>query len=223
MQADLIQDSVGARCMVLSQDNKLLFMGEVARYDAVNHVIRVEGTQEQPKNSPHAVQQLVEPGDVVKLHIKKNHDHRLVLVEGTVQQSINNYFFMAPSSAIEKVEEREYFRQPVMSPSLISFVNHKAAGTPCMIVDLSATGISLQSNEIYQIGDCLWMYNQALRPKGPLHNLEFLVVRKRALDHGKYRYFYGCQFVNLSTDAQDKLFSDIFALQALNLRSAREQ
>lgn len=222
MQDDLIKDSVGSRCMVLTEDNNFLFAGELTRYDEAQNVIWVEEKIVQQKNASQDVHQPVKPGDVLKLHIKVGNKNRLILIEGTVRQAAKQYFCMLPSSLIEKPDERAYFRQPVMASSLISFVNRNASSAPCMIVDLSATGIALQSNKLYQLGDYLWMYNQAIIPNGALHNLEFLVVRKKTLKDGIYRYFYGCQFVNLSSDEEDKLFSEIFALQNLNLRSSKK-
>ena len=217
MQLDLIKKSVGSRCMILSQDNQLLFFGEIAYCDTVNQTIRVNG------DGPSA-RQFVKPADWVKLTIKHGaRDTHFILTEGLVEQVINKYFVLRPRLVIEKSEEREYFRQPVMRPGKITLVNGKEVEKPCVIMDISATGIGLQSNETYEIGDSLWFGGQRIRPGGPAHNLACVVVRKQDLDTGLYRRLYGCKFVNLSDEAQDKLCCDIFALQAVRLRSVREK
>lgn len=217
MQIDLIKNNVGTRCMILSKNNQLLFFGEIAYCDVVNQTIRVDGDSISAR-------QFVEPDDWIKLNIKQgNGAPHFILVEGVVDQVINNYFVLKPQLIIEKSEEREYFRQPVMEKAKIALVNGKEAGQLCVIVDVSATGISFQSNETYQIGDCLWINNQRIRPGGATHNLEFVVVRQHDVDTGPYRHFYGCKFENLSTDAQDKLCCDIFALQAARLHAARDK
>lgn len=216
MRMDLLQDSVGTRCMILSKDNELLFFGEIAYCDVVNKTIRINGDSASAR-------QFVKPDDWVKLNLKQgDRNPHFLLVEGEVAQVINNYFVLEVKLIIEKSEEREYFRQSVLVKSVISVVNGKYAGHPCVLVDVSATGIAFQSNETYQIGDRLWIKNQKIRDGGANHNLEFLVVRQQDLKTGPYRHFYGCKFENLSTDAQDRLCCDIFALQAAQLRSARK-
>ena len=217
MQLDLIKNCVGSRCMILSRNNQLLSFGEIAYCDLVNGTIRVDGDSQ-------AARQFVRPMDWVKLNIQQgSQDSHFILAEGEVEQVINRYFVLKPKLVIEKSEEREYFRQPVMRKVEIAAVNGEASEKPCVIVNVSATGMGLQSNEVYEIGDCLRLSGQKLREGGPAHNLEFVVVRQQALETGPYRHFYGCKYEHLSTEAQDKLCCDIFALQAARLRSAREK
>ena len=217
MQLELIKNCVGSRCMILSKDNQLLFFGEVAYCDLVNKTIRVDGDSQ-------AARQFVRPMDWVKLSIRQgSQDPHFILVEGEVDQVINRYFVLKPKLVIEKSEEREYFRQPVMRKVEITAVNGEEADKPGVIVDVSVTGVGLQSNEVYEIGDCLRLSGQRLREGGPAHDLEFVVVRQQALETGPYRHFYGCKYEHLSTEAQDKLCCDIFALQAVRLRSVREK
>ena len=92
-----------------------------------------------------------------------------------------------------------------------------------MIADVSATGISIQSGEEYPIGAHLRIQGQRLRQNGPVHTMEFVVVRKSAQNSGKYHNFYGCRFENMPSDEQDRLFQDIFTLQALELRSSKNR
>ena len=203
--------------MILSRSNELLFFGEIAYCDLVNKTIRIDGDSQ-------AARQFVRPMDWVKLNIRKgSQDSNFILVEGEVEQVINRYFVLKPKLVIEKSDEREYFRQPVMRKVEIAAVNSQVTNKPCVLVDASVTGIGLQSNEVYEIGDCLRLSGQKLREGGPAHDLEFVVVRQQTLETGPYRYFYGCKYEGLSRDAQDKLCSDIFALQAARLRSAREK
>lgn len=215
MQMKLIQDKIGSRCMVLSQENELLFFGQVGYCDTVNQIIRVNG--EGPGAVPY-----VKPDDWVKLNLKDGMDSLgFLLVEGVVEQVIHSYFVLRPKLILEKREEREYFRQSVLQKVRIALVNGVPSDHSCMILDLSATGIGIQSNEVYQLGDSLWLSNQRIRPKGATHNLECIVVRQQTLETGPYRYFYGCRFENLSDEARDRLCCDIFALQVAQLHSKR--
>lgn len=218
MGEELIREYVGSRCMVFSDNNQFLFLGELSHYDGVNRTIRVT------RHSDYDGVRFVKPGDAVKLRIKQAGDRpRFLLVDGTVIQSIQAYFYLIIRSVVEKEEEREYFRQSVMQKSEVDLVNGKPAGHPCLIADISAAGIGIHSNQEYQVGDRLFLYNQTLCPGGRSHNLEFRIVRMGKLEGSRYRYFYGCQFINLSTGAQDRLFRDIFTLQASHLHAGREK
>lgn len=213
-----IKDSVGTRCMVFSDNNQFLFVGELSHYDRANQTVRVT------RSPDYTGIRFVKPGDAVKLRIKQGGGKpRFLLVDGTVIQSIQSYFYLLLRSVVEKEEEREYFRQAVMEKSEVDLVNGKQAGHPCLIADISAAGICIHSNQEYQLGDKLFLYHQTICPGGAAHNLEFRVVRSGKLEGSPYRYFYGCQFTNLSTGAQDRLFRDIFTLQASHLHGGREK
>lgn len=217
MENGLLRKCVDCRCVVLSTENQMLFRGKVMHYDAVNHVIRVEAGRDC------AVRGFIDSQDAIKLQVKCAEDEeRFVIIEGDVEQAMQNFFFMTPGKIEEKSEDRAYFRQNVMLDAAVS-ASEREQRSPCVIMDISATGISLQSNEEYQIGDRLYMHGQQFRQKGPVHDLDFIVVRKSTQDLGKYRFFYGCRFEDMSTDAQDRLVRDIFALQAEELRSARNR
>lgn len=214
MHEDLIRNHIGARCLVCSIDNEFLFIGKVIHYDGVNHKVRIEEYNRQPFT------RRFELDAEVKAHVEQEADpQRMLLVEGKIEQVLRNSILITPDTVMEKKKERQYFRQNVMYESVISFVNRQAAGHPCLIIDISAGGIALQGKHAYEIGDRLWIYNQRFRPDGPTHNVECVVVRKKALDN--LQYFYGCQFVDLDMHEEEKLCSDIFALQATDLHSKR--
>lgn len=60
-----------------------------------------------------------------------------------------------------------------MAPSLVSLVNQKADGHPCMLINISGSGIAIQSKVNYNVGDHLRFYNQELCKNGALHNVKF--------------------------------------------------
>lgn len=218
MENDLIKKCVDSRGVILSMENQMLFRGKISRYDAVNDVIRVEA------NNGCAVRGLVDTGDRVKLQVKENSgDKRFVLIEGVVEQAMQDFIFLTPVAIEEKSEDRAYLRQNVMVGATVIAADQAEKEAPCMIADVSATGISIQSGEEYPIGAHLRIQGQRLRQNGPVHTMEFVVLRKSAQNSGKYHNFYGCRFENMPSDEQDRLFQDIFTLQALELRSSKNR
>lgn len=218
MKNDLLKDCVDCRCVILSMKNQILFRGIVSHYDAVNNVIRVDAKHDC------AVRGFVDSGDRIKLQIKeRGSDERLALIEGTVEQAMQNFLFLTPQHIEEKSEGRTYFRQNVMLEASVFRVDGEGGEEPCIIVDISATGISIQSDGDYPVGERLCIKNQRLRENGRAHNMQFAVVRKSEQTGGRYRNFYGCRFENMPAGEQDRIFQDIFALQTLDLRSSKNR
>lgn len=160
------------------------------------------------------------PDTPIKLHAtSRKNNQELLLIEGSVSLSMDTYLQITPLRVLRKEESRYYFRQNVMEASQISFVNQKDDGAPCKIIDISGSGIGIQSYSDYEVGDELWFYNQKFYKNGAVHNVKCQVIRKSMLE--KRQYFYGCKFVDMKPNEEEKLFRDIFALQVAH-RSARK-
>lgn len=211
---EIIREIMDARCNVLSDQNRFLFFGRIAYYDRINRNIRVEDYYHSN------LRMCFYPDTPIKLHIAGGGNNReFVIIEGSVLLSMDTYLQIALTRVMKKEEARHYFRQNVMAPSLVSFVNRKAAGHPCMILNISGSGIAIQSKAIYEVGDQLWFYNQELCKDGMLHNVKCQVVRKETLEGNQH--FYGCRFVDMRPDEEENLFRDIFKLQVADRRDRR--
>ena len=121
--------------------------------------------------------------------------------------------------AVIKEEARDNYRQNIMRPAALSKVNEELREVPCTILNVSATGIALQSPGLFQIGDILELTRQRFRVRGPEHTVKCKVVRMRGLTEGGY--FYGCQFVELTQEEENRLYQDMFALQAAEMYKQR--
>lgn len=215
MEAELINQHLGARCTVLSRENDFLFQGKLAQYDKINQILVIENF-----GNERALWCEVAPEMPVKLQIKSRADEDgLLLFEGTADHSDRDSISIRLSLAISKKEGRNFFRQKVMRKGKISQVNGVRVNDPCTILDISVTGIAIQSENPYAIGDVLSMENQRLRTNGPLHNFSFKVARTSPASSGGT--IFGCQFVHLFIDEEDAIFRDIFALQASDLHMKR--
>ena len=209
---EIINEIMNTRCNVLSDNNRFLFFGKVVYFDRINQKIRVEDFYHSD------LRMCFYPDTPIKLFATSNENsNEFVLVEGGVSLSMDTYLQITPIHILKKEESRHYFRQNAMEPSLVSFVNQKAAGHPCKIINISGSGIAIQSKSIYEVGDQLWFYNQKFCKRGVVHNIKCQVVRKQILEN--HQYFYGCQFIDMKLDEEENLFHDIFALQAADRRA----
>ena len=206
---EIIREIMDNRCNVLSDNNQFLFFGKIAYYDSINQKIRVEDYYHPD------LRMCFYPDTPIKLYTtSKGNNKELFLIEGLISLSMDTYLQISLLRILKKEESRYYFRQNVMEPSLISFVNQKVAENPCMIINISGSGIAIQSKSVYEVGDQLWFYNQRFCKSGAVHNVKCQVVRKRTLENNQY--FYGCQFMEMKPIEEEKLFRDIFALQVAN-------
>ena len=212
---DFIECAVDLRCTVLTKDNQFLFVGRITHYDPETDMIRLVDYERRqiPRNS-------VPEGSTVKLFIKLTQNKgELILIEGKVVKSMSLFLMIQAVQAVIKEEARDNYRQNIMRPAALSKVNEEPREVPCTILNVSATGIALQSPGLFQIGDILELTRQRFRVRGPEHTVKCKVVRMRGLTEGGY--FYGCQFVELTQEEENRLYQDMFALQAAEMYKQR--
>lgn len=212
---DFIECAVDLRCTVLTKDNQFLFVGRITHYDPETDMIRLVDYERRliPRNS-------APEGSTVKLFIKLTQNKgELILIEGKVVKSMSLFLMIQAVQAVIKEEARDNYRQNIMRPAALSKVNEELREVPCTILNVSATGIALQSPGLFQIGDILELTRQRFRVRGPEHTVKCKVVRMRGLTEGGY--FYGCQFVELTQEEENRLYQDMFALQAAEMYKQR--
>ena len=214
---DFIRCAVGLRCTVLSKENQFLFLGTVAEFDEENDTIRLEDYQgeEMPRMG-------VYQGMGLKVAARLTSGRgEVILIEGKVLYSMRQYLIVQPVVAVLKEEARGNFRQNVLKSAQIAEVNRQKVKHDCVVVDISATGIAVRGRNEYQVGDLLRLSDQKFRREGPDHTVECRIVRMQKQNDGIF--FYGCQFENLTGEEERKLYQDMFAIQAEELRQRHER
>ena len=138
---DFIECAVDLRCTVLTKDNQFLFVGRITHYDPETDMIRLVDYERRqiPRNS-------APEGSTVKLFIKLTQNKgELILIEGKVVKSMSLFLMIQAVQAVIKEEARDNYRQNIMRPAALSKVNGEPREVPCTILNVSATGIALQS------------------------------------------------------------------------------
>ena len=93
--------------------------------------------------------------------------------------------------------------------------------SPCTVLDVSAGGILIASQEEYQQGDRLSILGVRLTRTEDAFNFNCYVRRVGGREMGFIRY--GCQFETLSSREQDRLLRAIFTVQREEIRRQREK
>lgn len=215
MDAPLIINHIGSRCTVVSQGNNFLFLGRLTNYDPSTRTLEIENL-----GGDRAIWSDVSPNMAIKLQVKSNASKdEIILMEGIVDDSGKHSITVNIKSVVAKTESRNFFRQNVMRQAVVSAVNGVPTNHRCLILNISATGIAIQSPNPYEIGDKLSMKCQRFCDDGPTHDVTFEVARISPIE--KQENLFGCRFIDLPNDEEDKLFRDIFALQAAELHTKR--
>ncbi len=125
-------------------------------------------------------------------------------------------------------EQRAFFRQRISLKTPALCARRSSAGVeakraaPCQILDISAGGMLLTSQEEYQEGNRLSITGVYLvDPEDPF---AFRCLVRRvgdAEEDGSIRY--GCQFESIAPREQDRLLSAIFTLQREEIRRQKER
>ena len=125
-------------------------------------------------------------------------------------------------------EQRAFFRQRISPNTPALCARRSSAGVeakraaPCQILDISAGGMLLTSQEEYQEGNRLSITGVYLvDPEDPF---AFRCLVRRvgdAEEDGSIRY--GCQFESIAPREQDRLLSAIFTLQREEIRRQKER
>lgn len=98
MEAQLINQHLGARCTVLSQQNDFLFLGKLAQYNKTNQTLVIENLGGQ-----RALWSDISPNMPVKLQINSRAEKDgLLLFEGIVDNSTQDSIAIRLSLAISK-------------------------------------------------------------------------------------------------------------------------
>lgn len=211
-KGSLLKEVTGKRCTVFSHHNQFLFLGKLSSHgDHQDHLVleRYDGDE---------MEGFLVASTPLKLHVPLNND-TLGVVEGQVSQWSREFLVLDVFTAVKKNESRAYFRQNVGQAGSVEWVNGEKTGHRCTVVDISATGVAITCRQDYEVGDLLEFSHQRFRPGGPEHQLKCRVARKGPTQEDLR--FYGCQWVELSPKAEEKLFQEVFAIQAAELQKKR--
>lgn len=222
MQNFQVSEYINSLCEVLTEENRLLFVGVISDYDDKTKKIRVELRRGA------ATPQGVIFNTKVKLRLNSTKGKRhIVLFCGIIAQCANDYWIIEWKDTVSYEEGRESFRQPVRANGLIHKIEDLSSqekDIPCRLVDISLTGVGFQSKGLYELGENLELSIDHLCENGAGYSLCCTVVRRedpKQQDDLPPVYKYGCSFFSLSEREEDRLYRDILNLQQQSLNSKR--
>lgn len=204
----------GIAVEVLTMENKLSFVGRVESVHGGAVVIREAKGDELPP---------VMYNKEVKLRYFR--DTGNVLLRGKICGSTDLIWKVDRLESTFAKDQRAFFRQRISPHASAKCFRRSARGVvaregyPCEVVDVSAGGLLIVSQEVYQEGDRLIVGGARLVAGMDPFSFECKVRRVGTPDMGAIRY--GCQFESLPMKEQDRLLRAIFTVQREEIRNQK--
>ncbi|RKJ40936.1 PilZ domain-containing protein [Acutalibacter sp. 1XD8-33] len=191
----------GMRVEVTAQDGQFLFIAKLAGLrgnTAELHLRSAAGiSPEEPM--------------LVKIRGYSDYERKAVYLQGLVLPEGENLWRASELTVDEIKNARAFFRLSVdLDASLTAFGGFSAGEIPCRLLNISVGGAGVRSKERYQEGDKLLLKSR-LRESAPESVMYCQVLRVEEKEDGQFEY--GCQFLGLTEDDQDKISQNIFAAQ----------
>lgn len=208
----LSEEYNGSLCEITDLDNKLIATGITKVLKEVVEVHDAGG------NLP-----ILMFGTQVKLSVH-NPQLGMRVVSGRVYVSDHEFLRVVELETHADHEKRQFFRLTVdHSADLYPASDwsksggHRVERTPIRVKDISLCGMQFESEKLFCVGD-RFRVRIALQDN-LLETLDFVIRRVIPHENGKTRY--GCEFLELTSHAEQRLCAYIFNQQQRQIRRSR--
>ena len=202
----------GMSVEVLTPGGRLMFVGKVDSFRGGAIIIRDAKGDELPP---------VMYNEEVKLRFFR--EQGSLVFQGKICGSTEMIWKVDRLESKFVKEQRAFFRQRI-STQVQAVCARRAVSSkpvPCTVLDVSAGGILIASQEEYQQGDRLSITGIRLTRTEDAFNFNCYVRRVGGREMGFIRY--GCQFETLSPREQDRLLRAIFAVQREEIKNKKDR
>ena len=147
----------------------------------------------------------------VKIRGYSDRDRKAVYMEGVITPASKNIWTVEELTLCSTGNDRAFFRLTTNLEATATMFSGLAMGEkPCRLLNISVGGASLSSEFRYHQGDKFLLKVKLLEDR-PVSAIFSQVVRVIEKEDGKFEY--GCQFLELTEEEQDKITQNIFAVQ----------
>ena len=206
----------GMTVEVLTMENRLVFVGKVERYQDGAVILRDAKGNDLPQ---------VVYNRELKLRYSRGGDS--ALVQGKICGSTDQIWKLDRLESKFTKEQRAFFRQSISTRVQGKCFRRSSRnivakeGFPCQVLDVSAGGLLIKSEEAYEAGDRLTIMGVCLSQSVAPFNFECRVRRVGRTEQGLTSY--GCQLEALPAKEQDRLLRAIFTVQREEIREQQKK
>ena len=197
----------GMRVEVTSDAGQLLFVAKLLGLR--------ENRAELHQYSESEISQTTEPIHA-KIRGYSDHERKAVYLEGVITPGPRHIWQVEELTVVRTTNDRAFFRLDTNQDATITMFSGLSMGEkPCKLLNISIGGASIRSKAKYYEGD-KFLLKISLMDNGPESAIYSEVKRVIEKDYGEFEY--GCQFLELRDDDQEKITKNIFDAQCQNRR-----
>lgn len=157
------------------------------------------------------------------LHVRirgySDHERKAVYMEGVITLEEKHTWKVEELTVARIGNDRAFFRLETNLDAVVTtFGGFSAREHDCKMLNISVGGARILSEEIYQEGDKFLLQVKLLEDR-PMSVMFCEVLRIFEREDSKYEY--GCRFLELNEEDQDKITQNIFAAQLAERRKQR--
>ena len=195
----------GMRVEVAGCDGRVLFVAKL---------LHLHGKQaELHQYSESAISDVEEPLPV-KIRGYSDRERKAVSLEGAIPPLPQNKWAAAELKVCRIGNDRAFFRlETNLDATATMFSGLELGERPCKLLNISIGGARITSERKYHEGDKFLLKVKLLadRPESAMFSQVMRVIEK---DDGSFEY--GCSFLELTEEDQEKITQNIFAVQRQN-------
>ena len=152
-----------------------------------------------------------EPPLPVRIRGYSDRDRKAVYMEGLITPLPQNIWQVEELTISKVGNDRAFFRlETNLDATATMFSGLELGEKPCRLLNISVGGASIRSECRYHQGDKFLLKVKLLEDR-PVSAIFSQVVRIIEKEGGKFEY--GCQFLELTEEDQEKITQNIFAVQ----------
>lgn len=147
----------------------------------------------------------------VKIRGYSDYERKAVYLEGVITPELDHKWKVEKLKVCRVGNDRAFFRLMTnLDATATMFRGLEMGEKPCKLLNISVGGASISSEFQYHQGDKFLLKVQLLEDR-PMSAIFSQVVRIIQRDGGKFEY--GCQFLELTEEDQEKITQNIFTVQ----------
>ena len=159
------------------------------------------------------------------LHVRirgyNDHERKAVYMEGFITPEEKHTWKVEELTVTRIGNDRAFFRLETNLDAVVTtFGGFSAREQDCKMLNISVGGARILSEQLYHEGDKFLLKVQLLEDR-PMSVMFCEVLRVFEREDSKYEY--GCRFLELNEEDQDKITQNIFAAQLAERRKKRGQ
>ena len=147
----------------------------------------------------------------VRIRGYSDRDRKAVYMEGVIRPSPRNIWLVEELKVCSAGNERAFFRLTTNLDATATMYSGLEMGEkPCKLLNISVGGASVSSKSRYHLGDKFLLKVRLLEDR-PVSAIYGQVVRVTEKKDGEYEY--GCRFLELTEEEEEKITRSIFTVQ----------